>query len=46
MSDKKTDLTSPAAVAKSQKVYGGIKSGQVKEAGKALDQAHGRKSKG
>ncbi|MFI6560372.1 hypothetical protein [Streptomyces sp. NPDC050534] len=39
----KKDLTSPAAVAKSQKVYDGIKSGQVKDAGKALDKAHGRK---
>lgn len=40
---KSTDLTSKDAVAKSRKVYDGIKSGNVKDAGKALDEAHGRK---
>lgn len=41
MGDKK--LTSPAAVKKSQQVYDGIKSGQVKDAKAALDKTHGRK---
>lgn len=38
---KKTDLTSPAAVKKSQKVYDGIVTGQVKDAKKALKKTHG-----
>jgi hypothetical protein len=42
MLKKKTDLTSPKAVAKSQKVYGGIVTGQVKNAKKALKKAHGK----
>ena len=43
---KSTDLTSKAAVAKSRKVYDGIVTGKVKDASKALDEAHGRKAKG
>lgn len=42
MLKKKSDLTSPAAVAKSQKVYDGIVTGQVKNAKKALKKAHGK----
>lgn len=42
MSDKK-NLTSPKAVAKSQKVYDGIATGKVKDASKALDKTHGTK---
>ena len=39
---KKPDLTTPEAVAKSQKVYDQIASGKVKDAKKALGKAHGR----
>ena len=38
----KKDLTSKEAVAKSQKVYAGIKAGQVKDAKSALDKTHGK----
>ena len=43
---KSTDLTSKDAVEKSRAVYNGIAAGKVKDATKALDQAHGRKPKG
>lgn len=46
MFGKKTpagDLTTPDAVAKSQKVYDRITSGQCKDATAELDKAHGRK---
>jgi len=39
----KKDLTSKANVAKGQEVYKGIVTGKVKDAGKALDKAYGRK---
>lgn len=39
----KKDLTSPKAVAKSQKVYDGIATGKVQNASKALDKTHGTK---
>ncbi|WP_265560836.1 hypothetical protein [Streptomyces hygroscopicus] len=42
MFGKKKDLTSPAAVAKSNKVYDGLKTGTVKDAKKALNKAHGK----
>ncbi|MFF7184690.1 hypothetical protein ACFZAR_05525 [Streptomyces sp. NPDC008222] len=41
---KKPDLTTPKAVAKSQKVYDGIVSGKVKDAKADLNRAHGRGS--
>ncbi|MCX5608256.1 hypothetical protein OHB39_11855 [Streptomyces sp. NBC_00047] len=40
---KPADLTSPAAVAKSQKVYDRIASGKCKDATTELDAAHKRK---
>lgn len=46
MSGKKApagDLTTPATVAKSQKVYDRITSGQCKDAKAELDKAHGRR---
>lgn len=46
MFGKKTpagDLTTPEGVAKSQKVYDRIKSGNAKDAAAELDKAHGRK---
>lgn len=38
-----TDLSTPTAVAKSQKVYDRIVSGKTTNAKAELDQAHGRK---
>lgn len=38
-------LSTPAAVKKSQEVYAGIKSGQVKDAKAALNKAHGKDGK-
>jgi hypothetical protein len=46
MSGKKTPadgLTTPDGIAKSQKVYDRITSGQCKDAKAELDKAHGRK---
>ncbi len=43
MGEKKTDLTSPKAVAKSQKVYDGITSGKVTNVTAALNKTHGKK---
>lgn len=47
MFGKKTptnDLTTPASVAKSQKVYDRITSGKTTDAKAELDKTHGRKS--
>ena len=41
MSDKKPDLTSPKAVAKSQQIYNGITTGKVQDAKAALGKTHG-----
>lgn len=41
--NKKPDLTTPDAVAKSQKVYDGIVTGKVKDATRELKKVHGQK---
>ncbi|MFD4577429.1 hypothetical protein ACFWNK_34000 [Streptomyces sp. NPDC058417] len=41
MSDKKPDLTSPKAVAKSQEIYRGITAGRVQGDLGVLDKTHG-----
>ncbi|MGW1722336.1 hypothetical protein ACWCQK_05270 [Streptomyces sp. NPDC002306] len=40
-----TDLTSPKAVKKSQRVYDRIASGKCRDVAAELDATHGRKSK-
>lgn len=41
--NKKSDLTTPEAVAKSQKVYDGIVTGKVKDAKRELKKVHEKK---